>query len=322
MEPLNTVIAYINVAVAQVRYPSVRLRIHPARHEIQRSMPKPVRPLAFAVLLGALGCLLAPGQTHAQTTIIIDREPNAIVAAADGKGTPRTGYPSPTMCKLVQVKPRIFFANAGLALSPLTHFDINSLATEAASKGDTVLSAATRFEPLIVKGYIEAVEEIRRNLPEVYKQQFADGDRVEAAFFGVDPDGTLALCVRVWAKGTSPAGKITFTPVASRNCPGTDCGPNGVMQVILGHRDEIMDFVTQHPNAALEKLGPVESMRFLIQLEIVLQPNSVGPPIDVLTVTSDHAARPFKLSTSVCPEPTPYQEKSPTPAPQKSGSGR
>lgn len=322
MEPLNTVIAYINVAVAQVRYPSVCLPVYPARHETQRPMPKPVRPRAFTVLFGALSCLLVPGPAHAQTTIIIDREPNVIIAAADSKGTPRTGYPSPTVCKLVQIKPKIFFASAGLALSPLTHFDINSLATEAASTGDTILGAATRFEPLIIKAYIEAVEEIRRKMPQVYKEQFADGDPVQAAFFGADPDGTLALSVRAWVKGTNPTGRITFTPAASRNCPGADCGPGGVMQEILGHRDEIMAFVSQHPNAAYEKLGSIESMRFLIQLEIVLEPNSVGPPIDVLTVTSDHATRPFKLSASVCPEPTSYQEKKgPSPAPQKPSSG-
>jgi len=41
-----------------------------------------------------------------------------------------------------------------------------------------------------------------------------------------------------------------------------------------------------------------------------------------VTVTSDHATRPFKLSASVCPEPTSYQEKKgPSPAPQKPSSG-
>ena len=238
----------------------------------------PPRLPNFFALLFALSAAFGFVRTAAaQTSVVIVRTPEQILIGADSKVTGDAGRVAE--CKTRQIND-VFVTTAILGQYVPTGFDVHQLAGDAFRKSGSILDRAKLFVRTAEPEALTAVEYIRASDPQYFK--IVSKDAVQVAVAGME-NGDLVLDTIVFH--TVLQGGMTDLSSEIWQCPG-DCA-SGSVRVYLGEHDAIDDLLRTTPtifDAPPEKLVPS-----LVQIEILDKPDTVGPPISLLSLTKDGA---------------------------------
>lgn len=309
MKPSLTVMTNVYVEAAKTKHPRFALCIWIAPNCARCAFAYPARVVIVVCFLFA-----ASLQTSSQTSIVIIRKPNELVAAADSKGTPSEGNTTVLgdrpLCKIKQTGDT-FFAAAGLYLDTGTNFNLVEIVVEVSRRGGTSLEKATRFEEMIREPIIRAMRSIKSNKRDYYQRRFAGKESVQVAFFAWE-SGAPELHIRS-VTVTGKFGRETAN-IDRKDCPGSDC-VNNTMASFLGNNDAILRYVREHPE--IRNTDLVAASQKLVEIEIADIPREVGPPIDILRITKDHTEWIKKKPEcrDIQPEPTPTPQREGFPLP-------
>jgi len=223
--------------------------------------------------------------------------PGVLVIGADSAGT-FEGRASVTntrpVCKIYQSQ-GLFFAVAGLVRDPVTNFDTAAIVRSAA-KSHTSIRAKTNAAISAIRLKIPREIRILKTADPTMYQETNSGKRefVTVLLFGLEKGDVLAdgfgLKVQVSTKGI-----ITTIP-NRKSCPGHAC-PDGKYIFLLGDHDAIdRHFAAGRPIPNVLS----DAVRFLVNMEILENPNDVHPPIDILAV--DPTGAKWVCRKAECPD--------------------
>lgn len=227
------------------------------------------------------------------TTIVAIRTPEDIVIGADSKILSTDGTLSSSVCKIMQVD-NFFFASAGLVMDTSGKYSVTSKVIKASQKKGRIFDIATNFESIIIPELEEVVKELKSTEPEYYKREIEGRAALEIVFFGIE-DNVPVLYMRYFQVVKLATGSFSIK-VHQQNCPG-DC-PSGIAYTVLGQHEAIDK--TLGSNQGFWKMGLVEAIRKLIEIEISHKPKYVAPPIDILRMNKKEIYWVQKKSN--CPE--------------------
>jgi len=257
--------------------------------------------LRRSVTLILLLCRLAAyggGPLYTGSSIVAIRTPQNIFVGEDSKvvALGRASSNGLTASKIVQVD-NLFFASAGLLRDEKGLFNVRETVLKARQAGDSIYETAERFTAMIVPCLTNAVGDVERASPGLFKSSNT-WPSVEIIFFGV-VHGVPVLCVRYFNLDLSfVPPKVT---VGRLDCPG-DCA-TGMTWAFAGNHTEMEKFLDSNPGY-LKKNGFVPTINVLIQKEIEAAPDHVGPPIEILMV--DKAGARWLQRKPQTPDVRPY----------------
>jgi hypothetical protein len=227
------------------------------------------------------------------TTVVIYRDSTRIVVGADTLRhfvKPSRGSESYSFCKIKKTR-TIYVSMAGLT-ADLPNFDAYRLASRAITHSNGVVESAKQFAKLSTGPFTEEVNYIRRNDPIEYRTQIMGGRRgaLQAFFMSFENSVPRFATVEFIISETSPE-TISVKPNLDF-CPGHACPPArlGLATRVLGIGDAIYRDAKEHPSLLTDfQNDPVSTIRRLIELETREEPDLVGLPIDILTISKDGA---------------------------------
>lgn len=253
------------------------------------SSPLPITRIGCCLVL----YLILAESTSAQTSIVAIRTPSMIVVGADSLAVWDTGKPE-SFCKIVQVK-SFFFAASSILKHPPTNYSIEGIVLEAAKNGQNILETVKSFETLVLSPLLAALVRIKTDLPGHFDQELEGKSALSVVFVGLEAN-SLILLLRYFTVESSPSGAISIK-TSRKDCPGKDCD-TGIAYAALGQHDEIDRLLAKNPK--FWRIGLVEAVRKLIELEISANPSKVGHPIDILLIDGNGAQ--WLEKKSQCPE--------------------
>jgi hypothetical protein len=233
----------------------------------------------------AMGFLLIATQFNG-TTVAMIYSPTQIVIAADtlfirthyvGKST---RYP---ICKLRQAG-NIFFASIGKMVdNPDTNFSLNNLGKRSILQGKGVLASAQRLMKIGEKPIRDTISWLRTHNPGFYNASLKGVTYpMEVVFAGFDSG--QPVIADVYFSVEEKGADITVTSHL-KLCPSIACpDTNGFS--IRGHSDAFRRYMNS-PGFSKASLvnNPVEAVQTIIGMEAIDDPDDVGKPIDVVTIT-------------------------------------
>lgn len=228
-------------------------------------------PIAAILLSGLFPMALAG------TTVAIVRTPDLIVIASDSLAN--DGVQNLTVCKIgTNQRSAITFAVAGTVRYGRTGFDAVALAQTAVSRAETIQDAATEFGRLATKPFQTAATRIRAELPQKYESLRKSPEPLQVVFAAVENETPSYVIAYFTLEETAAA---VAAIAHQRACPGDGC--SGARSVtVLGFND-VAKREASGP-AFLSGLDPLAAARKLVELEIEDRPDSVGPPVAILTI--------------------------------------
>jgi hypothetical protein len=228
-------------------------------------------PIASVLLVSLFPAPLAG------TTVAIVRTPDLIVIAADSMAG--DGVQKLTVCKIgtSQSSP-ISFAVAGPVRYSRTGFDAVALAQAAVSRAESIQEAATEFGRLAMKPFQTAATSIRTELPQQYDYIRKSPEPLQVVFAAIE-NGVPRYVIAYFTLAETPAAVSALAH--QRACPGDGCSGARSLTV-LGFNDAAKREASDP--GFLAGLDPVSAARKLVELEIEDSPDSVGPPVSVLTI--------------------------------------
>ncbi len=209
------------------------------------------------------------------TTIVIVRETNQIIVAADsGKTTFSTVGDNKRVvpaCKIEQ-NGSFFFVTAGLVYGP----DFNALNIIHQIKARTISDAIKQFESIIYTPLSIDLSKLAQlnieNLPDFH-----------VCFFGFE-NGQAHVHCRSWFLKKDSDSKFVLTEDPPWDCPGNNCqayNPNKWQIQFLGFPEESSEYFATHKEE-LRKAQPAIIARKLVQMEIEAHPKETSEPIVIL----------------------------------------
>jgi hypothetical protein len=219
-----------------------------------------------------------PGYVMTGTAIAIIARNDQIAAAADSKVLLGPDRFSSSDCKIKQCKDA-FFAIAGHRRVELTDFDAIYIATEACETTDNIADRMSKFETLVKAALSNMLRASWRRDRAYFVRSLRDKTVLQAAFFGFER-GSPYLHARSY-KCRLSSDQITVE-VERQGCQ-SQCD----MLTILGESRAIERYISQTPS--YKKKAPTELVEKFVELEIADEPDSVGPPIDLLQITKTGA---------------------------------
>jgi hypothetical protein len=221
-----------------------------------------------------------------------------VVVGADSmvtRGVETTSHES--LCKIIQVD-SFFYAFSGVIEDPDSEFSVAAMVERAAERGRTILEVANAFEAITLQPLSAFLSRMRQKHPEFFLRKYEDQSPVQAVFVGFDHHVPV-MYLRSFKVRSATSGEILLSPLR-RDCPGDDC-ETGIANAFLGQHEAIDRFIADNPS--IWKIGLVDAVRKLIEMEIENDPAHVGPPIDILRL--DRNGAQWIQKKSECPEITP-----------------
>jgi len=221
------------------------------------------------------------------TTVAIIYSPTQIVMAADtlfirshyvGKSTR-----SP-VCKLRQAG-NIFFASIGAIVdNPDTNFSLNALSEKAVLKDKGVVASAQRLMKIGETPIQETISWVRKNNPVFYNANLKKVTYpLGVVFAGFDGGQPLIAEVyfSVEEKGVDSIAVTSHLKI----CPSIIC-PDASGLLVRGQNEAFARYA-QSPRFSKADVfnKPVEAVQKIIEMEAINDPDDVGKPIDVVTIT-------------------------------------
>ncbi len=216
------------------------------------------------------------------TTIVAVKTKNTIVVGADSKTTDTFGNSRERLaCKIVSAG-GVVFAYAGFARDTRTGFNTPAIVSESLAQ-NSKQTVASKTE-LLTKTLIER---LNIELPQLKQNDFVTyREKIEGKVFlriliaGFEKKKPVLL-VRQFRLGILSDGSVGVI-VSNDNCDAKCKGKNvtrflGETDAIDGLPEETKDFWKQ---------GLVAGVRKLVEIEIAARDDYVGPPIDIVSMTS------------------------------------
>jgi hypothetical protein len=259
------------------------------------------------IIAGILVFLSFGSSTVFATSIVAVRASNEIVIGADSKTTllPGSGAGEAggiAKCKIVQAGD-LFFASAGSAgVGPADfpghlypQFDLTKIIAKSLQGDGPIADRVKNLETVLVANLTLIAEKAQQEDAAFFLKRFV-GHVLDTIIIGGIQNGEPVLMVRAFRLVISPGGALSFD-IGRFSCPG-DC-PEPVTTIFEGQTGAIRNYLEQH-KLFLFFADPVTVVRGLVGIEISEAPSLVGPPIDILRLTSKGAE--WVQRKSLCPD--------------------
>jgi hypothetical protein len=226
--------------------------------------------------------LFLPLLSLAQTSIVVLKTSDAIVAAADSKTsvfdyTKRNVLSSGSMCKIHKAG-ELYVVYSGLGQIDGTFgYDVPILANAVVKEKTRFVDRFALLKETVLQRLSMNLMVTKQtpNLPFNFEGMVrAGGFSLEVALFGFENGTPMvdAFCINP---------KLAVTGMTILPEPLQTLVTIGDVTVFaLGRKDGLIDFAPKHPE--LWKLDPVDAARFLVTYEVLDSPAEVGMPIDIL----------------------------------------
>jgi hypothetical protein len=213
------------------------------------------------------------------TAIAIIARDNQIAVAADSKIKVGRNLDSSSDCKIKQSE-NAFFAIAGHRRAEHSEFDAFRVVREVFRMSNEARERTGKFEMLCQAALYNMVWTTYRKDRHYFDTYLRNKTILQVAFFGFQ-SGSPYLYVRHFKATESPSGRIAV------EIKRQECTARCDMLVLLGKSSAVGQYITQTPNSLKEK--PINLVRKFVELEIIAEPDIVGPPIDILLITKGGA---------------------------------
>ena len=209
------------------------------------------------------------------------RTAKEIIVGADSKAIRGGDKSKPEIvCKIQQVG-TAFHAAANVTEDPETNFNVLAIVKDVFQMKASILEKADRFTSLVVPPLTRFLENIKRNHPETYHQEFQGKHTLDVVFFGMESDVPVVHLRSFVASDIGPFA--VSVAIMKKNCPG-DCETD--LYFSLGHHDAIDTFLKENP-FFWQRTTIIEGIRFLVTIEATMNPDDVGLPIDLIHLSKD-----------------------------------
>jgi 20S proteasome alpha/beta subunit len=223
-----------------------------------------------------LSVLLAINHYSHGTAIVIIRTPDSIFVAADSKILMPVSPFSTTECKIRFVD-ETGFALAGIFSESISGFDLIQITAEVCSKSGTLQDKFQYLEESLREPVISAMNNIYHALSNPRTTELG----VQVAIFGFQQDTPFVF--RLTLSPIFTGSNITGLHSQKTIVPDiNDSEPFAL--IFLAQSQEILDVLQRNPLSAPSWAEAADKM---IQLAIEKQPNSIGLPIDVVSITRE-----------------------------------
>ena len=236
-----------------------------------RSAPRRSALPSIALLAVMFGCYM-----HA-TTIVAVRTSNTIFIGSDSKIIDGEGGEAGKACKIVTFN-GISIAIARLWGSPAQGFSVAAVAAEALNSNSDLASRINHFERLLTRPLEQLLTSLKTADSVRFKRELEGQSAVDVLFVGFDSNYPVLL-MRSFMVRSGASQSITVR-IKREEC-SRDCS-DGLAYVVLGQHSSIDKTLADNPT--FWKIGAVEAIRKLINLEILAAPSFVGPPLSILAI--------------------------------------
>jgi hypothetical protein len=241
----------------------------------------------LASALTAVALLPGPLPAAATTVVaLIDKRHHRVVLASDSLIGRYYAGTTNQDCKLI-VKPDCAFAMAGFLDKPDPYFHLQDLGDAACQVQGTLKDKADGFLEIAKDPVTSIAQYLHDNEPKFYSDTFSrnGGEFAFVVFAGAENGKPVA-----YARGFKIAGD------GSVNAISNDITGSGASGFFAGVTDHIAAFLKANPNWT--HLDTVALARKLVDLEIAAHPDSVGPPVSILT--ADRKGKQKWINQGVC----------------------
>jgi hypothetical protein len=275
MEPSNPVATSVKIMPIKVNHPGIRKQSGNGFCIVTSKIFR----------ISALGVLFIIGHGFA-TTVVVLRSPGGILIGTDSRinemGNPSIHF---TACKIFRFGD-MYLANAGMYTSGGTNFNVLNFAAQAAQIPGSLMDKVAAFHDRINAAVAAMVDDTRRNEPAVYDGMSKSGIIFEATFVQM---------VRGVGEAITKGYYIRDGLVVDDT---KEISPGDADGLVSGKQDAIQRFIKGNPNWYLD-LGAVGAVSRFIDLEIIEEPDRVGPPIAILKIAANGSEW---IQQGVCPD--------------------
>jgi hypothetical protein len=216
------------------------------------------------------------------TTVAIYRSPTKIVIGADTlfNRQTRLGPTRYRVCKILNVG-EVFFVSIGIVDNPATGFSLNSLAETAIQESHGVSASAQKLMSIGEGPVSRTLTELRKNESQYYSAHVTHKEKaLGVVFVGFDAGQDIMAAV-YFSIAERADGSVKATSHLD-TCPGIMC-PSSVQFRLYGQSDASSRYLQTHPLTGAE--DPVSTAMNLIGMEADADPDNVGRPIDIITIS-------------------------------------
>jgi hypothetical protein len=211
------------------------------------------------------------------TSIVAIRTPTIIVIGGDSKYV--AGTDAGLICK-VRVANDVAYGESGILWVPSRNFVASDIVGHTADKEGSLSARVALFEKDIVEPLTSLSNELKGSDPPGYIKLVKD-KVVFSIVFAAMEDHVTKLMMRYWT-ASERDGKVVLT-MTGYACPG-DCA-TGLGYMALGDgKDAAEAEMAKHPDI-WKSLGLEVAVRHLVEDGIVDRPDTVGPPVEVLSLS-------------------------------------
>lgn len=250
---------------------------------MSRPIANTLRPFLPALLLLSASSFAKPVSA---TTIVVARAANEIVIGADSKVTDAFGNElKKQRCKIAQVG-NLFLAFEGFEIDRRTGFNVQEIAVQALrlKANATAAEKVSIMTGALVSKLFDELPIVQRHEPEAYQMKFAGGRvflRVLVAGFERGRPLVFVRDFRAVQAGPNRIGITVLPDDCLANCQGE------VVTRFLGETAAIDGLPEETPG--FWQQGLIAGVRSLIETQIAARSEYVGPPIDILRITTKGA---------------------------------
>ncbi len=225
-------------------------------------------------MLTILFSVLAPGPVRS-TTIVALWTPEQVVIAADSLtrvGDHQLGGLARSSCKIVQVS-NMFYALAGLPEDPETGFSAHDAVVVAARTPGKLIDKMKVFHTTVLPELRRALAHINAKYPASYQRIFKGRPVIDIIFAGVEDHSLAMVVMRIGLEDFAESGRILQYPNKAYET------------AFIGQQDTINRLVKEHPGWTQgTSRDPIKIARMLVETQISENPETVGPPVDILSI--------------------------------------
>jgi hypothetical protein len=226
----------------------------------------------------------SPAQTSAPTisgtTVVGVLYDDAAIIGADSRVTATNANLLQFMygCKIHILNDSLIFTQAGLYSSG-DKFSVLDIAGRMSRQHGNFDQTTRAFGKLAMPAIVEELGRIIKRDPGDFAKNYLNKTVFEVLFVGTE--GPLIRMQKQWYDCTVDSGSIKVT-TSFYTCPGAKCTVGTGFVQTLGGSNALRDSGSL---AQLLSLGPIYTINALIDVDAILSPASISPPIDILLFT-------------------------------------
>ena len=192
-------------------------------------------------------------------------------------------------CKIIRAD-NIFITTAGLTGIAFrkghrdipTEFDLTEIIRTTALGEGSLPEKADVLAKTIDNALLKMYAWMKDRMPALFRQTMLGKEAAQVLMAGTEHE-TPVFVVMTFQPSLSPSGELEIQ-ISSRPCPGTAC-PSGSVYLFMGRHEAIDRYL--HTNPDIWTNDPVDVVRELLETEVASDPESVGPPLDILRITKE-----------------------------------